>query len=108
MHGLLERHESGGADNNQQTTERKRKPQKRRPRKQRQRFQKGSVKNVIKTDHPDRVFTFAEWIEFNSISEDTGRRILASGAIEILQLSANRIGIRASANHAWQNSLVRK
>jgi hypothetical protein len=64
--------------------------------------------NAANVDSPDRVRTFPEWCQLNSISHDTGRRILASGkGPKVLQLSSNRIGIRDSDNKAWQDTLVR-
>jgi hypothetical protein len=59
-------------------------------------------------DCPDRVRSFPEWCDLNSISHDTGRRILASGkGPRVLQLSPHRIGIRDSDNRVWQDSIVR-
>jgi hypothetical protein len=59
-------------------------------------------------DHHDRpadnaVMSFRQWCELNGFSPATGRRILASAERPIvLQLSANRIGIRHSDNLRWQ------
>jgi hypothetical protein len=58
-------------------------------------------------DNPDRVLTVQEWAKLNNISDDTGRRIIARGEVEVLQLSAKRIGIRLSANKAWQDARAR-
>jgi hypothetical protein len=56
----------------------------------------------------DRVLSILQWCALNGFSEDTGRRILASGkGPKVLQLSSNRIGIRASDNKTWQDGLVR-
>jgi hypothetical protein len=51
----------------------------------------------------NRVMSFRQWCQLNGFSYATGRRILASadGPI-VLQLSANRIGIRHSDNLRWQ------
>lgn len=57
---------------------------------------------------PDRVLTFRQWYELNGISEQTGRRILASGnGPAVLQLSPRRLGIRMSDNLRWQESRIR-
>ena len=75
--------------------------------KQRTRFAAGGA-GAPSLDCPDRVRTFVEWCRLNSFSEDTGRRILASGkGPRVLQLSPNRIGVRDSDNRDWQNSIVR-
>jgi hypothetical protein len=75
--------------------------------KRRTRFDPGGD-GALNVDSPDRVRTFPEWCQLNSISHDTGRRILASGrGPPVLQLSPNRIGIRDSDNRAWQDSLIR-
>jgi hypothetical protein len=68
----------------------------------------GSVAASGLADCPDRVRSFPEWCDLNSISHDTGRRILASGkGPRVLQLSPHRIGIRDSDNRVWQDSIVR-
>jgi predicted DNA-binding transcriptional regulator AlpA len=62
----------------------------------------------LPTRDPDRIMTFTEWCEFNTLSECTGRKILREGeGPKVIQLSARRIGIRQSDNVAWQKSRVR-
>jgi predicted DNA-binding transcriptional regulator AlpA len=50
----------------------------------------------------DRVISFREWCARNSLSEATGRRLLASkkGPI-VTRLSERRIGIRERDYRAW-------
>jgi hypothetical protein len=56
----------------------------------------------------DAVLTFKEWCALNSVSERTGRRILASGhGPPVVQLSAKRIGITVGANRVWQEARER-
>jgi predicted DNA-binding transcriptional regulator AlpA len=58
--------------------------------------------------HGDRVLTFAQWCALNGFSLATGRRIVKSGnGPPVLQLSPRRIGIKESANAAWQQSRAR-
>jgi hypothetical protein len=57
----------------------------------------------------NEVLSFNEWCAINGIGERTGRRILASGTgPAVLQLSANRIGIRRRDNEAWQETRIRR
>jgi predicted DNA-binding transcriptional regulator AlpA len=59
-------------------------------------------------EHRDRVLSFAQWCALNGISLATGRRILNSGTgPAVLELSPRRIGIKESANAAWQQSRTR-
>jgi hypothetical protein len=52
-----------------------------------------------------RVLSFSDWCDLNTISQATGRRILASGQGPIVtRLSARRIGITIGNNAAWQGS----
>jgi hypothetical protein len=58
--------------------------------------------------HRDCVLTLRQWCDLNGFSESTGRRILRSGTgPPVLQLSMRRIGIKVSANAAWQASRAR-
>jgi predicted site-specific integrase-resolvase len=54
-----------------------------------------------------RVMSFQEWCAFNSISPDTGRRIIAAGKIKVMKLSDRRIGIREDHNAEYQAACVR-
>jgi hypothetical protein len=57
----------------------------------------------------DRVLTFAQWCELNTLSERNGRRILKSGAgPRVVQLSPRRYGVTIQANRAWQQSRERR
>jgi hypothetical protein len=57
----------------------------------------------------DRVLTFNEWCEVNSIGKRTGRRILASGKGPVVtQLTARRIGITVGNNRCWQQARARR
>lgn len=50
----------------------------------------------------DVVDSFKDWCAARSLSEDTGRRLIASGqGPAIVRLSARRIGIRRKDNRAW-------
>jgi hypothetical protein len=69
----------------------------------------GPGKRVPALDGPlmavleDRVMTFAEWCQLNSIGIRSGRRILrGSDPPQTLQLTARRIGITVRANREWQ------
>jgi hypothetical protein len=63
---------------------------------------------VPPVEHRDRVLTLQQWCEINAFSLATGRRILNSGnGPSVLQLSPRRIGIKESANAAWQASRAR-
>jgi hypothetical protein len=55
-----------------------------------------------------RILSFRQWCTLNSISERTGRRILASGnGPAVVQLSPRRIGVRVVDNDDWQRSCER-
>jgi hypothetical protein len=50
----------------------------------------------------DRVMSFREWCERNSLSAATGRRLLTSGRGPIVtRLSERRLGIRERNNLEW-------
>ena len=56
----------------------------------------------------DAVLTFKEWAALNSVSERTGRRILASGhGPLVVQLSEKRIGVTVGNNRRWQEARER-
>jgi predicted DNA-binding transcriptional regulator AlpA len=58
--------------------------------------------------HRDRVLSFPMWCDLNGFSIATGRRIINAGnGPPVLQLSPRRIGIKESANAAWQASRAR-
>jgi predicted site-specific integrase-resolvase len=54
-----------------------------------------------------RILSFRDWCQLNSISEATGRRIIRAGKIRVVQLSERRIGIGEADNAAWQASRAR-
>ena len=55
-----------------------------------------------------RHLTFREWCALKSISERTGRRILASGnGPKVTQLTAKRISIREDHDAEWEESRIR-
>lgn len=57
----------------------------------------------VQTHDDDAVMSFREWICRNNISPATGRRLIARGdGPELIQLSANRIGITYGADRAWK------
>ena len=58
---------------------------------------------------PDgRVLTFSEWCSLNRFSEDTGRRVINRGEIEVVELSPRRIGITVGADKRWKAARTRK
>jgi predicted DNA-binding transcriptional regulator AlpA len=62
----------------------------------------------VRTDRDDRVLTLRQWCALNSLSFDTGKRIIKSGqGPRVMQLSSRRIGIRVSDNRAWQEGRLR-
>jgi hypothetical protein len=64
--------------------------------------------NAPPVEHRDRVLPLQTWCQINGFSLATGRRILARGeGPPVLQLSPRRIGIKESANAAWQASRAR-
>jgi predicted DNA-binding transcriptional regulator AlpA len=64
--------------------------------------------NAPPVEHRDRVLTFGQWCAVNGFSEATGHRIIKGGnGPAVLQLSTRRIGIKESANAAWQASRTR-
>jgi hypothetical protein len=59
-------------------------------------------------DPDDRVLTFREWCSINRFSLDTGRRRVAEGAVDVVQLSPRRIGITTRANRKFHEGQTRK
>jgi hypothetical protein len=58
-------------------------------------------------DPNDRVLTFPEWCSLNRFSEDTGRRLIEQGAVEVIELSARRIGITVGADKRFKAARTR-
>jgi hypothetical protein len=87
--------------------------QRQRPRSKTQRPQKTKQRpspqaKAPPIEHRDRVLSFRDWCRVNSFSPATGGRILASGdGPPVVQLSPRRIGIKESANAAWQAARTR-
>jgi hypothetical protein len=54
-----------------------------------------------------RILSFKDWCRLNTISQSTGRRIIAAGKVRVTQLSERRIGISESANADYQAACVR-
>jgi hypothetical protein len=56
--------------------------------------------------------TFVRWCRrcgvLNRISKDTGRRLVADRLVEVVQLSAHRIGITVGANRRFHERQTRK
>jgi hypothetical protein len=51
------------------------------------------------SDH--QVLTFPQWCALCAISQRTGRRLIASGRVKVVQLSSQRIGISVAAHRAF-------
>ena len=59
-------------------------------------------------EHRDRVLTLRQWADINGFSLATARRILGRGeGPPLLKLSLRRVGVKESANAAWQQSRTR-
>jgi predicted DNA-binding transcriptional regulator AlpA len=59
-------------------------------------------------EHPDRVWTRAQWAALNGFSLSTANRILRSGkGPPLVRLSERRVGIRESDNRRWQDERAR-
>jgi predicted site-specific integrase-resolvase len=54
-----------------------------------------------------RILSFKQWCQLNSISEATGRRIIRAGKVRVVQLSTRRIGIGEDDNAAYQAACAR-
>jgi hypothetical protein len=51
----------------------------------------------------ERLLSFTDWCRLNSLSEDTGRRLLRSGqGPRVIRLSKRRLGISIADNRAWR------
>jgi len=59
-------------------------------------------------DPDERVLKFPEWCELNGFSQDTGRRIIARGEVEVVDLSLRRFGITVGADRRWKAARTRK
>jgi hypothetical protein len=59
-------------------------------------------------DDEDRVFTMNEWAAAAGISPRTARELVAAGKVPFVQLSHNRIGIRACDHRDWLEARTRK
>ncbi len=56
-------------------------------------------------DDDDQVLTWFEWLKLNTLSEDTGRRLRASGqGPRFVRLSDRRIGVTRAENRRWLRS----
>lgn len=55
-----------------------------------------------------RVIPFKEWCALNSISQATGRRLIAAGKVRVTRLSERRIGIREDHNAEFQDGAARR
>jgi hypothetical protein len=53
----------------------------------------------------ERVLPFAQWCALKGFSENTGKRLRKAGKIKVVQLSANRVGVTASADAEYMRSL---
>jgi hypothetical protein len=49
-----------------------------------------------------RILSFRDWCRLNSISESTGRRIIAAGKVRVTHLSERRIGVGEDDNADFQ------
>ena len=54
-----------------------------------------------------RILSFRDWCRLNSISESTGRRIIAAGKVRVTQLSERRIGVGEEDNADFQARCTR-
>jgi hypothetical protein len=51
----------------------------------------------------DEVMTFKDWCRRNTLSPATGRRLITQGdGPDVVQLSANRMGVTYGADRAWK------
>ena len=67
-------------------------------------------RNRQRTESPrksQRILSFKEWCRLNSISESTGRRIIAAGKVRVTQLSERRIGVGEEDNADFQARCAR-
>jgi hypothetical protein len=67
-----------------------------------------SLDAPLAPSHPNQVLLFAEWCQFNRVSERTGRRIIAAGeGPKLTWLSSRRFGITVGNNALWQQARER-
>jgi hypothetical protein len=59
-------------------------------------------------ENPNQVLTHNQWCALNNFSPSTGKRVLANGLCEYVQLSARRIGVTIAANRKYQQRMIRK
>jgi hypothetical protein len=67
-------------------------------------------RNGQRTESPrksQRILSFKDWCRLNSISESTGRRIIAAGKVRVTQLSERRIGVGEDDNAEFQARCAR-
>jgi len=67
-------------------------------------------RNRQRTESPrksQRILSFKDWCRLNSISESTGRRIIAAGKVRVTQLSERRIGVGEEDNADFQARCAR-
>jgi hypothetical protein len=68
-------------------------------------FREAGRRNRQRAELPrksQRILSFKDWCRLNSISESTGRRIIAAGKVRVTQLSERRIGIGEYDNAEYQ------
>lgn len=63
-----------------------------------------------RTDYQNdnQVLTFRQWCALNNFGSTTGKRVIAAGGVDVVQLSAKRIGITVGANRQYQARRTRK
>ena len=49
-----------------------------------------------------KILSFKDWCQLNSISEATGRRLIRAGKVRVTRLSERRIGIGEDDNADYQ------
>ena len=49
-----------------------------------------------------KILSFKDWCQLNSISEATGRRLIRAGKVRVTRLSERRIGIGENDNADYQ------
>jgi hypothetical protein len=72
---------------------------------EKRRAERGAFTNY---ENPFQVLTFEQWCRLNNFSGSTGKRVLASGQCEFIQLSERRVGITVAANRKYQQRQTRK
>jgi hypothetical protein len=51
-----------------------------------------------------KILSFKDWCQLNSISEATGRRLIRAGKVRVTRLSERRIGIGEDDNADYQTA----